>query len=195
MQKHVKNFFGQSCTYSRNYDTHDQTCLQYLLKEYSTDGQTDAGNDNTPTVLGSGVKIHLSFYSMVYFSKIPTKDTTSRSPLYYTHYTYCNTVIKQIIFQTSQELCNQLVYLVLVGSSSHSDNPLRSLQWRHNGHDSVSDRQPHNCLINRLFRRRSKKTSKLRVTGLCAGNSPGPMNSLHTWPVMRKMFPFDDVIM
>ena len=28
-------------------------------------------------------------------------------------------------------------------------------------------------LLNRLFRRRSKKTSKLRVTGLCAGNSPG----------------------
>ena len=26
---------------------------------------------------------------------------------------------------------------------------------------------------NRLFRRRSKKTSKLRVTGLCAGNLPG----------------------
>ena len=29
------------------------------------------------------------------------------------------------------------------------------------------------CLLNRLFRRKSKKTSKLRVTGLCAGNSPG----------------------
>ena len=27
-------------------------------------------------------------------------------------------------------------------------------------------------LLNRLFRRRSKKTSKLCVTGLCAGNSP-----------------------
>ena len=27
-------------------------------------------------------------------------------------------------------------------------------------------------LLNRLFRRRSKKTSKLRVTGLCAGKSP-----------------------
>ena len=27
--------------------------------------------------------------------------------------------------------------------------------------------QPHDCLFNRLFRRRSKKTSKLRVTGLC----------------------------
>ena len=32
--------------------------------------------------------------------------------------------------------------------------------------------QPNDCLINRLFGRRSKKTSKLRVTGLCAGNSP-----------------------
>ena len=47
------------------------------------------------------------------------------------------------------------------------------LQWRHNGHDSVSNHQPHDCLLNRLSRRRSKKTSKLRVTGLCAGNSPG----------------------
>ena len=43
----------------------------------------------------------------------------------------------------------------------------------HNGHDSVSNHQPHACLINRLFRRRSKKTPKPRVTGLCAGNSPG----------------------
>ena len=47
------------------------------------------------------------------------------------------------------------------------------LQCRHNGHDSVSNHQPHDCLLNRLFRRRSKKTSKLCVTGLCAGNSPG----------------------
>ena len=39
------------------------------------------------------------------------------------------------------------------------------------------------------------KTSELRVTGLCAGNSPGPVNSPHKWPVTRKMFPFDDVIM
>ena len=48
-----------------------------------------------------------------------------------------------------------------------------SLQWRHNGRDIVSNHQPHDCLLNRLFRRRSKKTSKLRVTGLCAANSPG----------------------
>ena len=48
-----------------------------------------------------------------------------------------------------------------------------TLQWRHNGCDSLSNHQPHDCLLNRLFRSRSKKTSKLRVTGLCAGISPG----------------------
>ena len=48
-----------------------------------------------------------------------------------------------------------------------------SLQWRHNGRDSVSNHQPYDCLLNHLFRHRSKKTSKLRVTGLCAGYSPG----------------------
>ena len=47
-----------------------------------------------------------------------------------------------------------------------------SLQWRHNEGDGVSNYQPHHCLINCLLRRRSKKTSKLRVTGLCVGNSP-----------------------
>ena len=50
---------------------------------------------------------------------------------------------------------------------------LVSLQWRHNGRDGVSNHRPYDCLLNRLFRRRSKKTSKPRVTGLWAGNSPG----------------------
>ena len=70
-----------------------------------------------------------------------------------------------------------------------------TLLWRHNDRDSVSNHQPRGCLLSRLFRRRSKKTSKLRVTGLCVGNSPGPVNSPHKGPVTRKMFPFDDVIM
>ena len=48
-----------------------------------------------------------------------------------------------------------------------------TLRWRHNDHAGVSNHQPHGCLLNRLFMRKSKKTSKLRVTGLCVGNSPG----------------------
>ena len=46
------------------------------------------------------------------------------------------------------------------------------LQWRNNEHDGVSNRQPHDCLLKRLFRYRWKKTSKLRFIGLCEGNSP-----------------------
>ena len=52
-------------------------------------------------------------------------------------------------------------------------NKIYTLQWRHDGRNSVSNHQSHDCLLNRLFRRWSKKTSKLRVTGLCEGNSPG----------------------
>ena len=50
---------------------------------------------------------------------------------------------------------------------------VKALHWRHNGRDSVSNHQPHDCLLSRLFRRKSKKTSQLRVTGLCVGDSPG----------------------
>ena len=46
---------------------------------------------------------------------------------------------------------------------------LLSLHWRHN--KRVPNHQRLHCLLNCCFRRRSKKTSKLRVTDLCAGNS------------------------
>ena len=46
------------------------------------------------------------------------------------------------------------------------------LEWRHNGHDSVSNHWLLNCLLKRLCSRRSKETSKLRVTGLWEGNTP-----------------------
>ena len=65
--------------------------------------------------------------------------------------------------------------LVLSKYASHERSSLRDLlyqytsRWRHNGHDGVSSHQPHDCLLNR----RSKKKPKLRVTGLCAENSPG----------------------
>ena len=70
-----------------------------------------------------------------------------------------------------------------------------TLQWRHNERHGVSKHRRLYCLFNCRFSRRSKKTSKPRVTGLCAGNSPWSVNSLHKRPVTRKMFPFYDVIM
>ena len=45
------------------------------------------------------------------------------------------------------------------------------LSRRHNGRDGISNHRRFDCLLNRLFSRRSKKTSKFRVTGFCEGNS------------------------
>ena len=73
-----------------------------------------------------------------------------------------------------------------------------SLHWRHNELDGVSNHRCLGYLPNRLFRRRSKKTLKLRVTGLCEGYSP----MRGEFPAQRasnaenvSIWLFDDVIM
>ena len=64
---------------------------------------------------------------------------------------------------------------------------------RHNEHDAVSNHWRLYGLLNHLFRRRSKKNSKLHISGLCEENSL--VNPPHKRPVMQKMYPFDGVIM
>ena len=65
---------------------------------------------------------------------------------------------------------------------------IRGITWRHNGCNGVSNHRPLECFLNRLFRRRSDKTSKLRVTGLCAAIHRWPVNAPRKWPVTQKMF-------
>ena len=57
--------------------------------------------------------------------------------------------------------------------------------------DGVSNHRHLDCLRNRLFRRRLEEASKIRVTGLCEGNT----RATGGLPVTLKMFPFDDVFM
>ena len=83
-----------------------------------------------------------------------------------------NNAIKHIFDSTNDYVSNYGVSVLLL-LSARACCWATSLRWRHNGCDSVSNHQSHDCLLNRLFRRRSKKTSKLRVTGLCVGKSPG----------------------
>ena len=52
------------------------------------------------------------------------------------------------------------------GICGHSHDRFRPLQWRHNERDGVSNHRHLHCLLHCCFRRRSKKTSKLRVTGV-----------------------------
>ena len=72
----------------------------------------------------------------------------------------------------------------------------RSLQWRHNDRDGVSNHRRLYSLLNRLFRRTSKKTSRLRTTGLCEGNPPVTDDGFPSQRASNlEMVPIDDVIM
>ena len=64
-----------------------------------------------------------------------------------------------------------------------------TLRWRHNERDSVSNHQPHDCLLNRLFKEIIKAPRHWPLCGEFTGDR------WIQWPVTRKMFPFDDVIM
>ena len=56
---------------------------------------------------------------------------------------------------------------ILVWGFAENKKSIALLQWRHNEHNGVSNHHPQDCLLIFL-----KKTSKLRVTVLCEGNSP-----------------------
>ena len=70
-----------------------------------------------------------------------------------------------------------------------------SLQWRHNERHGVSNHQHFECLLSRLFRGTSKKTSKLHVTGLCDANTPVTDGFPSQRASNAGMFSIDDVIM
>ena len=99
------------------------------------------------------------------------------SVYWYVHGNF-NYIFTTYIMYISQETFRRFMIVILSLVFFRSDpyslslngKPTYSLQWHHNGHNSVSNHQPYDCLLNRLFRRRSKKISKLRVTGLWVGN-------------------------
>ena len=69
-----------------------------------------------------------------------------------------------------------------------------SLLWRHNGCNGISNHQLNDCLHNRIFRRRSKKTSSAASLAFLREINRWPVNSPHKRPVKQKMIPFDIVI-
>ena len=67
---------------------------------------------------------------------------------------------------------DKIPHFLVAMDNGEKGKDMRSLPWRHNKRDGVSNYQPRDCIFNRLFGRRSKKISKLRVTSLWEGNSP-----------------------
>ena len=131
----------------------------------------------------------------------------------------CNET-RQGIWNACLNISGDLLHMMCLVMVSHYSNitwalcclKTITLQWRHNEHDGVSNYWYLDYLLNRLFRCRSKKTSKLHVTGLCEGNplvtGGFPSNaenypiwwchhddSTHIGPVMWKAFPCHDITM
>ena len=59
--------------------------------------------------------------------------------------------------------CEYITIYVAVRTWLSYWQPFLTLEWRHNERDGVSNHRHLGCLLNGLFRRRSKKTSKIRV--------------------------------
>ena len=66
-----------------------------------------------------------------------------------------------------------------------------TLHWHHNGRDCISNHQPHQPFIQAHIKENIKVPSLVFVRGI----HQWPVNSPCKWPVKRKMFPFNDVIM
>ena len=79
--------------------------------------------------------------------------------------------------------------------SNNMLEPVRSLHWRHHGHNSVSNHQPHDFYSTVYSDTDQRKYQSSASLAFVRGIHRRPVNSPHKWPVTRKMFPFDDVIM
>ena len=106
-------------------------------------------------------------------------------------YICCLKNLARSLFGGSRDMLGDIAYI----TRSCHPRGIHPLQWRHNGRDSVSNHQPYHYLLNRLFRCRSKKTTKLRVTCPCAGTSPGTGEFPAQMASNADFVPFDDVIM
>ena len=70
-----------------------------------------------------------------------------------------------------------------------------TLKWRHIERDSVLNHQLRESLLNGLSDANQRNHESPASLAFVRVIHRGPVNSPHKWPVTRKMFPFDDVIM
>ena len=101
---------------------------------------------------------------------------------------------QQSFFLREQWMLSQQDGQQAISRTSNGSVPWRPvvLQWRHNGHDGVSNHQPHDCLLNRGADQR-KHHSSASLT-FVRGIHRWPVNSPRKVPATRKLFKFDDVI-
>ena len=112
-----------------------------------------------------------------------------------------NPIIEEIwmgnIYFSMGIICRHfLIRTLFVGKISHIvKDCFPPLRWCYNGGDSVSNHQPHDCLLTVYSGADQSKHQSSASLAFVWGIHRGPVNPPHKWPVTRKMFPFDDVIM
>ena len=100
-----------------------------------------------------------------------------------------NTIRLIYIYTDLSHICRWIRFVLTGEVFLDTKQPVcSSLQGRHNECDGVSNHQPRDCLLNRLFRRRSNKHQSSASLAFVRGIHRWPMNSLHKGPVTRKMF-------
>ena len=111
-------------------------------------------------------------------------------------HTYASVRLSELTFacgKVDRQL--QLIMCPNMQTVTASKNHFFSLQWRHNERDSVSNHQPHGCLLKLYSGTDERKHQSCASLASVRGIHRWPVNSPHKGPVTRKMFPFDDVIM
>ena len=81
----------------------------------------------------------------------------------------------------------------------HHQYTTKSIHWRHNEHNGVSNHRRLDCFLNQPFVqvqiKENIKAPRHWPLWEEFGGDRWPVNSPHKGPVTHKMFPFDDVIM
>ena len=98
---------------------------------------------------------------------------------------------KMKLMQISKIFQN-IFHLCVIDSFAHV---MKTIEHYNDVIMGASNHQPHDCLLNRLFRRGSKKNQNSASLAFVQGIQRSPVNSRHKWPVTRKICPLDDVIM
>ena len=95
--------------------------------------------------------------------------------------------------------CLMLVLVTRCNTSTvkcqHCHDNGKTLLCRHNGRDGVSNHQPHDCFSTIYPGTDQRKHQSSASLVFVRGIHQWPVKSPHKWPVRRRMFPFDDVIM
>ena len=88
--------------------------------------------------------------------------------------------------------------------SKSRENLFAPLRWLHNERDGVSNHQPHDCLLNRLFKEPIKENIKAPRHWPLWGNSPatgGPQRASNAEKrplddvIMHNLFPSDTIVL